>query len=95
MDGDPEPFRAHRRAALMHAHGPAPSRQGQRGHEAAEARARDLRVPPAHPSAQAKGAWRRPSTTTAWLSSVTVQFRIGRSKWPRVNRSAKGLAPVE
>jgi len=38
---------------------------------------------------------RLPSTTTGTPSSVIVQWRTGRSKWPSVWRPAKGFAPVE
>ncbi len=37
----------------------------------------------------------RPCSTTGTPSSVTVQPRIGRSKWPSVKRPAASLAPVE
>src|SRR5690606_15988528 len=43
----------------------------------------------------ASSGTRWPSTTTGRPSRVTVQCRIGRSKWPRQKRPASSLAPVE
>src|SRR5690606_12347212 len=35
-----------------------------------------------------------PACTTTWSSTLTVQPRSGKSKWPRVWRPATSLAPV-
>src|SRR5207302_7633310 len=61
----------------------------------------DLPVPRGVAAAQAMEKHQRrhsssfPSRTTTLPSSVTVQRRRGRSKWPRVWRPATSLAPVE